>query len=81
MALYSQRMGVSQADTYIQGLGQVIQNLTQSPMIGVSIEHIYPECRLFHYQNHIIIYMHTNATLIIQRVLHKRMDITRHTVQ
>lgn len=72
--------GVKQADNYVQELGQSIQRLAQTPKTGLSIYDVYEGCRVFRYRRHIVIYSVTNTSLVVQRVLHERMDITRHAI-
>lgn len=73
--------GIKQADNYVQQLGQTLHKLAGSPMQGLSIDRTYKDCLLYHYRRHIIIYTCNDTTLVVQRVLHEKMDISRHPVQ
>ena len=75
------KWGLNQADLYVQELGQAINNLANVPMSGVAIEQVHQGCRLFHFRRHLVIYTVSDNNLILQRVLHQRMDIARHSVQ
>jgi plasmid stabilization system protein ParE len=44
-------------------------------------EDVHKECLVFSFRRHIIVYSKTDKLLIVQRVLHDRMDITRHNIQ
>ena len=76
----NEKWGINQADSYIQGLGIALQGLSKSPMIGISIEHVFKNCRLFHYRHHLVIYSTTDTSLVVQRVMHENMDMTRHNI-
>ncbi|MCC2604086.1 type II toxin-antitoxin system RelE/ParE family toxin [Planctobacterium marinum] len=76
-----QEWGAAQADVYLQDLENAFSKLASSPLLGRSVDEIRPSLRLHPYNHHIIIYQVNDASIVIVRVLHKRMDITRHRVQ
>lgn len=73
--------GERQADAYLLDMNEALIALAQNPKLGHTIEHPTPDLRQYRYKKHLIIYLHDENTLEIVRVLHQRMDISRHTVQ
>ena len=72
--------GEAQAYTYRAVIDKGLLTIQQYPQIG----HEYPELseahRLFPAGRHIIIYRVSDAAVFVSRILHERMDITRHFV-
>ena len=66
--------GERQTEIYMEGLGQALHNLAQTPGIGRSAEDLKPEFLRFRYQSHVIFYTIEPDQIAIQRVLHARMD-------
>jgi toxin ParE1/3/4 len=66
--------GQRQTDVYMEGLGRAFENLAQTPRIGRSAEDLKPELFRFRYQSHMIFYTIDPDRIVIQRVLHARMD-------
>ena len=66
--------GPRQTDTYTQGLSRTFGVLAQTPGIGRSAEDLKPKFFRFRYQSHVIFYTIEPDGIVIQRVLHARMD-------
>jgi len=66
--------GPRQTDTYMEGLERTFQNLSRTPGMGRSAEHLKPNFFCLRYQSHMIFYTVEPGRIVIQRVLHARMD-------
>ena len=76
-ALYrsSQTMfGPRQTELYMEGLGRTFQNLARTPLIGRRADDLKPGFFRFRYQSHMVFYTIELDQIVIQRVLHARMD-------
>ena len=72
---FSQMMfGSRQTEIYMEGLGRAFQNLAQTPEMGRSAENLKPTFFQFRYQSPMIFYTIEPDRIVIQRVLHGRMD-------
>ncbi|ADZ92025.1 type II toxin-antitoxin system RelE/ParE family toxin [Marinomonas mediterranea] len=70
--------GTSQADSYIKDMSVSFEMLAESPLLGREAGYIQVGIRLHPYKHYIILYQFTENKLDIVRVLHERMDISRH---
>jgi toxin ParE1/3/4 len=66
--------GPRQTDIYMEGLGRAFHNLAQTPGMGRGAENLKPTFFQFRYQSHMIFYTIEPDRIVIQRVLHGRMD-------
>jgi toxin ParE1/3/4 len=48
--------GEKQADIYTKELGEAIHTLADNPMIGIGIDQILQDYRLYHFSQHLVIY-------------------------
>jgi toxin ParE1/3/4 len=65
-----------QADKYYHSLITCFQEIAVSPTIGKNYSHIFNDVFGFKRHRHIIFYRRLNAqTILIVRILHKKMDI------
>lgn len=69
--------GPRQTDIYMAGLGRVFQNLADNPDMGRRADDLKRGLFRFRYQSHIIFYTAEPGQIVIQRVLHARMDFGR----
>lgn len=69
---------VEQADRYIDFLTVAFAELAASPKTAPSCEHIRPSYRRWGVERHMIYFRMTNYGIAIIRVLHDRMDASRH---
>jgi toxin ParE1/3/4 len=66
---------VENADTFVDQLNEVIQNLCRHPRMGRRREELAPTIRSFPYQRYIIYYRIEPDALVIVRVLHGARDV------
>lgn len=66
--------GEAQAETYLQGLGQLFIFLTENSEIARERVEIHPPVRLYPYQSHLVIFICNDSTLEVIRVVHNRSD-------
>jgi len=69
------RWGEIQADKYLDELEQGIKLLASQPLLCRQRDEFNPAVRVHHYAYHLIIYITSNDTITIVRVLHESMDI------
>ena len=70
--------GEQQKTRYLAQLRKTMQNLPASPDIGVARDDIAPGIRACRVGSHVVLYTATESGVEIARVLHQRMDISRH---
>ena len=70
--------GLEQARVYLLGLHERFQMLAEQPTHGRKAEELAPGLRRLGYQSHMIFYLPKDNGIRIVRVLHQRMDVTRH---
>ena len=70
--------GETQADSYVLDLDQIICKLAQTPTIGVKLEKVKNNYRQYHTKHHLVFYRYTKTTLEVVRILHEKMDVSRH---
>ena len=73
-----EQFGVNTAEAYIYRLEAGIQQLTEHPKSGRSIEQIIAGVRALPVVSHVIYYQVTDTTIDIIRVLHKSMLPEKH---
>jgi len=66
--------GLRQTETYMADLGHAFQNLANIPGLGRTAEDLKPGLFRFRYQSHMVFYTIEPGQIVIQRVLHARMD-------
>ncbi len=72
------QFGLEQARGYLFGLHERFQALAAQPTQGRKVDELAPGLRRVEYQSHIVFYISTDNGIRIVRVLHQRMDVTRH---
>jgi toxin ParE1/3/4 len=70
--------GLEQARVYLLGLHERFQMHAEQPRHGRTAEELAPGLRRFEYQSHMLFYIPKDNGIRIVRVLHQRMDVTRH---
>ncbi|GJL49774.1 MAG: toxin ParE1 [Nitrospirales bacterium] len=73
-----QEWGEAQADTYHDHPTQVIEQLRHNPHLGKPCDHVQAGYRMVQAERHTIYYQLHDDHLMILRVLHERMDPTKH---
>lgn len=72
------QFGLEQARVYLLGLHERFQTLAEQPTQGRKADELAPGLRRVEYQSHVVFYMSKDDGIRIVRVLHQRMDVTRH---
>jgi toxin ParE1/3/4 len=70
--------GLEQARVYLLGLHERFQMLAEQPTQGRTADELALGLRRFEYQSHMVFYIPKDNGIRIVRVLHQRMDVTRH---
>ena len=73
-----QEWGVSQANTYLDGLESRAQLLAENPDLGTARETLSEGLLSFPYESHILYYKKHARGIVIVRVLHQHMDPVKH---
>ena len=66
--------GPRQTDIYMTGLGRAFQNLADNPGMGRRSDDLKRGLFRFRYQSHMVFYTIEPDQVVIQRILHARMD-------
>ncbi|MDQ3142144.1 MAG: type II toxin-antitoxin system RelE/ParE family toxin [Bacteroidota bacterium] len=66
---------IRQANIYYKLIITKIEHIRKNPTIGKSIVSIKPNHRVLQIKSHIIVYQVKDKKLLIDRILHKNMDI------
>jgi toxin ParE1/3/4 len=67
-----------QADRYIDMLSAAFAELAGSPMIASACDHIRPLYRRYNVERHMIYFRIAPYGIAVIRILHDRMDASRH---
>ena len=73
------RWGEAQAERYTRNVQATCEGLSDGILVGLSAEHIRPGYRKIGVGSHVIYFRERSGTLEIMRILHRRMDVARHT--
>ena len=73
-----QEGGVSQANTYLDGLETRAKLLAENPDLGTARETLAEGLLSFPYESHILYYKKQAHGIVIVRVLHQHMDPLKH---
>ena len=73
-----QEWGVSQANSYLDGLETRAQILAENPDLGLAREILSKGLLSFPYESHILYYKKHARDIVIVRVLHQHMDPVKH---
>lgn len=73
-----QQWGLTQAHHYIDTLVYAFAELAETPQLASSAEHIRPGYRRRVVERHVIYFRLTAYGVAIVRILHERMDASRH---
>jgi toxin ParE1/3/4 len=76
---YTQRKwGKDQRNKYLSMLDAGFHTIAHSPEVGINCEYIRSGYRKYYVGRHLIFYRHRKLYIEIIRILHDRMDISRH---
>lgn len=73
-----QRWGEEQQDRYAAALDKGLLLIQENPEIGRGRPDLFPGCRSYRVREHIVYYALQGETVVVFRLLHGRMDATRH---
>ena len=72
------RWGEAQAARYTRDIQATCEALSGGSLVGLSAEDIRAGYRKIAVGSHVLYYREREGTLEIVRILHRRMDVTRH---
>lgn len=67
--------GTEQANRYLDDFDAGFSVLAKNPLICRERTEYTPPLRIYHHAHHLIVYLHTDRTLEVIRILHESMDI------
>lgn len=70
--------GYQQAKLYLQAIDFTLNKLAQTPAIGQPRPDVYINARSFPVKKHIVYYQQSNEGIEVARILHQRMDPSKH---
>jgi len=70
--------GELQADTYLHGIEEKLNELANSPSIAVNADGIRPGYKRVLFQKHVIYFKEERDGILIVRILHQQMKATLH---
>lgn len=73
-----QRWDIAQAERYIGDIRAGIERIAADPERGSSCDEVRPGYRRYRVASHLVFYRETPGTVDVIRILHQRMDPTRH---
>jgi len=76
IARYTQdTWGRDQRRRYLDGLNEKFEMLAAMPEMAAERRDFQPPVRIHNYEKHLIIYVITDSSILIVRVLHQNMDV------
>ncbi len=73
-----ERWSVAQAETYTLEIKAAVERIADDPRRGRSCEEIRAGYRRYGIGSHVLFYLETADGIDVIRILHQRMDPTRH---
>lgn len=70
--------GNAQVSVYRTILQETLRSIEKNPGVGRHHSRLPAEYRVFQVKRHLIIYFNDNGIIHVARILHEKMDITRH---
>ena len=70
--------GYEQAKAYAQAIDDALTKLAQHPTIGRQRADVYANARSFPVEKHIVFYQACGDGIEVARILHQRMDPSKH---
>jgi len=70
--------GWKQAEDYVFGMRDACEALSQGLKRGKTLENIAPGYEALPFQSHFIIYRYEAQSIVIIRILHRRMNLSAH---
>ena len=72
------RWGEARAERYTRDIQAACEALSRGTLVGLSVEDIRGGYRKIGVGSHVMYFREREGTLEIVRILHRRMDVTRH---
>ena len=63
---------------YHSTLEDCFKSIEENPKLGINIEYIQKDYLYFKHRSHLIFYKINEKGILIVRILHKSMDVSRH---
>ena len=73
-----EQFGLRQAEAYLRDIQHAAQTVADDPRRGRSCDDIRAGYRKFSVGSHVLFYRVADETVIVVRILHRRMDFERH---
>lgn len=70
--------GERQMQIYAAALHEAFETITNNPGLGHGRADLSERHRVFHVEHHFVVYTVSGQTVNVSRILHERMDCTRH---
>lgn len=74
------RFGIAKARDYLLGLHDCFESLSINPKQGRVADELYVGLFKYSYGSHVIFYMVEDNSILVARVLGKKMDYPRHLI-
>lgn len=74
-----ERVGIEQARRYRDELSACFDQLAANPGLGRRAEQLGSALRRYEHRSHMVFYQTTDTAILIVRILHYRMEVTRHS--
>jgi toxin ParE1/3/4 len=66
--------GKRQRDAYAEAIDAALRELAAFPALGRTRDELFPGCRSFRVEQHVVYYHESGRALTIDRILHAKMD-------
>lgn len=73
-----ERWGGERAETYLREIGAAVERLAERPDRGHSCDEIRESHRRYAIGSHLVFYVERDGGIDVIRILHQRIDPTRH---
>lgn len=70
--------GPLQTERYYKALKRCLELLSENPGLGITADDIRPGYRRFAHKSHVIFFRDFGGGMLVVRILHERMDVSRH---
>jgi plasmid stabilization system protein ParE len=68
----------AQMNTYAARLQSGLQSLLDNPSLGKQRDDLFPGCRCYRIEHHLVLYEIAEHTIRVARIFHQRMDPASH---
>ena len=76
-----ENFGELQAEKYFYELEDCFKLISESPLMAQEFTEFTPAVRIHHHKSHLIVYLVQNEEVLIIRILHKSMKLSKHLQQ